>query len=135
MMMLSMNRNMYTMNTPRYLFETMFVKHLESMSDENLLSTYPYYVSKFSLQHSPDNKDEEIIFEDEQFQNILDTNYDSFEKKPFDTEEEWIVIQNENACDYDFYVSQDYDNEDDEDDDDVDYNTIVAKRRVENTKE
>lgn len=144
--MLSMNKNMYAMNTPGYLFKTninMFVKHLECMSDENLLSTTPsspYYESKFSSPSSPvdnDDRDEEIIFNDEQFQNILEAKYNSFEKKPFDTDEEWVMILKENDEDNQFYDNHQYDDDDEDGEDgEGEYSTVVSNPiRVEKNAE
>ena len=109
-MILSMNKNMYTMNAAEFLFKynsNMFSKHIENMLEEQQIGA-----SLLDKKISNDNYEkDEIIFGEEQFQNIINNNYDTFETTPFDTEDEWLIIKTENAEPNNNEVDEDIDDE------------------------
>lgn len=114
-MILSMNKNMYTMNAAEFLFKynsNMFEKHIENILDEQEI--------RASILDKKVNDDDcekdDIVFGEEQFQNILSNKYDTFETTPFDTEDEWFIIKTENAepNNDEVYNDIDEDNSDDE---------------------
>lgn len=115
-----MNKNMYTMNASEYLFRNMFDKHVATMEDDTLVQSF-----KTALDDSfynddeillPPPSDKEIVFGNEQFENLWNTKYDTFEKQPFDTEDEWIVVMNDNGP-VDNYANHPEDGECEDDDD------------------
>jgi hypothetical protein len=116
-----MNKNMYTMNASEYLFRNMFDKHVED--DDEMVQSFKTALDD-SLYNDGDGdktltSNEEIIFGNEQLQNLWNTKYDTFEKQPFDSEEEWIVVMNDNGP-VDNYANHPEDGDGDDDDDIVD---------------
>lgn len=117
-----MNKSMYTMNASEYLFRNMFEKQVESTLDDDdsdLVLSFKtalddsFYDDNTSLV---DNDTQEIVFGNEQFEKLWNTKYNTFEKPPFDSEEEWIVVMNDNGP-VDNYANRPEDGDCDDDDD------------------
>lgn len=112
------------MNASEYLFRNMFEKHVESSQDDSsdlvlsfktALDDSFYDETPPHLYHNIDDT-QEIVFGNEQFENLWNTKYDTFEKPPFDSEEEWIVVMNDNGP-VDHYANRPEDGDCDDDDD------------------
>lgn len=113
-----MNKNMYTMNASEYLFRNMFDKHIETMEDDNLVLSFKTALDdSFYDDTEPVDGDKEVIFENEQLLNLMSNRYDTFEKQPFDSEEEWVVVMRDNGP-VDHYADHRGEQDGDFDDDD-----------------
>jgi len=100
----------------------MFEKQVESTLDDDdsdLVLSFKtalddsFYDDNTSLV---DNDTQEIVFGNEQFEKLWNTKYNTFEKPPFDSEEEWIVVMNDNGP-VDNYANRPEDGDCDDDDD------------------
>lgn len=83
--------------------ESIWGKHIESLNDEKLVSDLVLdklrsdSLETISLYSEDDKKELELVFDDEQFNLILSNNFNTFEPQPFETDDEWYIIQQENA--------------------------------------
>ena len=117
-----MNKSMYTMNASEYLFRNMFEKESRDDDSDLLVLSFKtalddsFYDDKPMPLHHNDDTQQEIVFGNEQFENLWNTKYDTFEKPPFDSEEEWIVVMNDNGP-IDNYANHPEDGDCDDDDD------------------
>lgn len=114
-----MNKNMYTMNASEYLFRNMFDKHVETMKDDDMVQSFKTALDDSFYDDNTPQPLQEVAFGPKEFEDLWNTKYDTFEKIPFDSEEEWIVVMNDNGP-VDNYANHPEDGECDEDDDIVD---------------